>query len=351
MLPHKLPSFNESFASLDSDSNVRTTLFSPTADIVTMGFHGSAGAKGTARDRERTSTPTPMLGVQQPVFQPVTRQSSFSNEGRITPTFDDGAKKVTGREKGAMSYSAEEHVYLLSGMKTITDSFNASESSPEWKSLYKLMVEQYYKTYGYNVRPSSKLQSHFVDMYSAFKNGIRGLSVVVGAPKCPIKFDNDAGEVEDFVNALEAHLTTKKGSPKKWWSTEVIKLLLELHIDYSKDFGIGSQGVAFLEEKKADQKSKYERDQKNREDMLAKKRALEEEERLEAAKNRKIVAEQSIRMADCFEKIANNATTSTDISKVVDEKLEAHQARVVTSVQNMLGNFLNEVKVAICQRD
>jgi hypothetical protein len=65
---------------------------------------------------------------------------------------------------------------------------------------------------------------------------------------------------------------------------------------------------------------------------------LEEEEQLEAAKNRKIVAEQSIRMADCFEKIANNATASTDISKVVDEKLEAHQAQVVTSVQNMLGN-------------
>jgi hypothetical protein len=174
-----------------------------------------------------------------------------------------------------MSYSAEEHVYLFSGMKTITNSFNASESSPEWKSLYKLMVEQYYKIYGYNVRPSSMLQSHFVDMYSAFKNGIRELSVVVSAPKCLIKFDNDASEVEDFVNALDAHLTTKKGSPKKWWSTEVIMLLLELHIDYSKDFGIGSQGVAFLEEKKVDQKSKYERDQKNHEDILAKKRALE----------------------------------------------------------------------------
>ncbi len=60
--------------------------------------------------------------------------------------------------------------------------------------------------------------------------------------------------------------------------------------------------------------------------MLAKKRALEEEERLEAAKNRKIVAELSIWMADCFEKIAKNATASTVISKVMDEKLEAQQA-------------------------
>jgi hypothetical protein len=55
--------------------------------------------------------------------------------------------------------------------------------------------------------------------------------------------------------------------------------------------------------------------------MLAKKRVQEEEERLEAAKNRKIVVEQSIRMADYFEKIANNATASTGMSKLVDEKL------------------------------
>jgi hypothetical protein len=73
-------------------------------------------------------------------------------------------------------------------MKNISNSFNASESFPEWKWLYKLMVEQYYNAYGYNTRPSATLQSHFVDLYGAFKNGIRELSVVVGAPKCPAKY-------------------------------------------------------------------------------------------------------------------------------------------------------------------
>jgi hypothetical protein len=85
--------------------------------------------------------------------------------------------------------------------------------------------------------------------------------------------------------------------------------------------------------------------------MLAKKRAQEEEEWLEAAKNRKIVAEQSIRMADCFERIANNANAPTDMSKLVDEKLEANQAQVISSVQQMLGNFLTEMKEAIRDRD
>jgi hypothetical protein len=162
-----------------------------------------------------------------------------------------------------MSYSAEEHTYLLSGMKIIPNSFNASESLLKWKSLHKLMIEQYYNPYGYNSRPSATLQSHFVDLYSTFKNGIRGLSLVAGATACATKYNDSEIEVEDYVASLESYLTTKKGSPKKWWSTEVIKLLLELHLDYSKDYGIGKQGIGFLDEKKAEQKSKYKRDQKN----------------------------------------------------------------------------------------
>ncbi len=50
----------------------------------------------------------------------------------------------------------------------------------------------------------------------------------------------------------------------------MIKLLLKLHLDYTKDFSVGKQGVAFLDSKKADQKLNYERDQKNCEDILVK---------------------------------------------------------------------------------
>jgi hypothetical protein len=89
-----------------------------------------------------------------------------------------------------MSYSVEEHTYLLSGMNSVTVSFNASESSLELKALYKLMVEQYYNAFGYNCRPLATLQSHFVNLYSAFKNGIRGLLLVTGAPKIPAKYVN-----------------------------------------------------------------------------------------------------------------------------------------------------------------
>jgi hypothetical protein len=50
-------------------------------------------------------------------------------------------------------------------------------------------------------------------------------------------------------------------------------------------------------------------------------------------------------MADCLEKLV--APFSQDIMKVVDEKLQAHQAQVNQSVQQMLGKFLAEIKDAI----
>jgi hypothetical protein len=108
------------------------------------------------------------------------RRTTPSNGGRTTPSIDDGVGKAIktgreGREKGALLYSAAEHLFLLQSIELVKDSFGASESSPEWKEVHKLMVEGYYGKLG-SGRSSVTLQSHFVEFYSAFKNGINGLS-------------------------------------------------------------------------------------------------------------------------------------------------------------------------------
>ncbi len=70
---------------------------------------------------------------------------------------------------------------------------------------------------------------------------------------------------------------------------------------------------------------------------------MEDVEHKQAAKNRKIVAEAMIRMADCFDKISNAA--SQDVSKVVEEKLgqklSEHQRQITDSVQQMGQNRNN----------
>jgi hypothetical protein len=272
-----------------------------------------------------------------------------SNGGRTTPSIDDGVGKAVktgreGHEKGALSYSAAEHLFLLQSIELLKDSFGASKSSPECKEVHKLMVEGYYGKLG-SGRSSVTLQSHFVDFYSAFKNGIRGLSMLVGAPKCPSNVDVDATEFDNYVANLLEFLLSNKKIPKKWWSFEVAKLLLQLHLKSVKEFGSGVQGASFLDNKKNATKSKFEMDQKNRETELARKRALEEEERKEAATNRKEVAQQSKRIADCLERMC--APSTQDVSRAVEERLEAHQAQVSASVQQMLGAFLSEIKDVI----
>ncbi len=70
-------------------------------------------------------------------------------------------------------------------------------------------------------RQSATLQSHFVKLYSAFKNGIRGLLVLVGALKCPNSF-NESVVVENYVLSLNEFLMSNKKLPKKWWSEDVV---------------------------------------------------------------------------------------------------------------------------------
>jgi hypothetical protein len=178
----------------------------------------------------------------------------------------------SGREKGTYAYSAEEHSALLKLLMSEPNSFNSSESSPEWRKVHKDMIGNYYLQLGVFPWASSTLHSHFVEMYSAFKQGVRSLSLVPGAPKCPSSAADEEA-IGFYVQNLFQLLTsdTKKYQPKKWWSVEVMSLLLCLHLSYMKSFGNGDQTLAWLEMEGVEAKGKFETDQKNREAEIARK--------------------------------------------------------------------------------
>jgi hypothetical protein len=133
---------------------------------------------------------------------------SSVSDGRNTPLFDlQGVAKAgktgkDGREKGAVAYCAAEHTDLLTYIAAVPDSFNASESSDEWKMVYKAMVQGYYMNLGLMPCQSTTLQGQFVDLYSGLKQGVRGLSLLAGSPKCPGKYDADDKEVQCYCTLL-----------------------------------------------------------------------------------------------------------------------------------------------------
>lgn len=68
-------------------------------------------------------------------------------------------------------------------------------------------------------------------------------------------------------------------------------------------------------------KSKFEKDQKNREAELALKRKKEEEEQQEAAKNRKMVAESSVMLCSTLGNTLNALVSGRSNDAQIDEKL------------------------------
>ncbi len=94
-------------------------------------------------------------------------------------------------------------------------------------------------------------------------------------------------------------------------------------------------------------RGEFDTDQKNRENELARKRAVEEEEHLKAAKNWKMVAESSIKLVVCMERMASSSDTNIDeklgqmkedIMQKMDEKLDSKFDSFFANMQRMMEN-------------
>jgi len=261
---------------------------------------------------------------------------------------DDIASRKGGRASGSTAYGTTEHVALLSVISELPDSFNASESSPQWEAVFKAMVEQFYLNK--SVRSSSALHGHFVDMYSAFKQAIRQLSLSPNNKKAPTVYVHGDPEVEEYLDELDNLLQsgTKKFFSKKWWSREVVVMFFPLHLAYSAEFGSGKQSASWLSEKSSEHKSKFKTDQKNRLDELARKRKLEEEEQLGAAKNRKQVAEASTQLVLAFQQFSTPPAANVDnIAVAVEGKMAAMKENIMAEIGAKMEENNREVKDAL----
>jgi hypothetical protein len=162
------------------------------------------------------------------------------------------------------------------------------------------------------------------------------------SPKCPDEVKDDDDSVDGYVVAsLELLLSdSKKFHPWKWWNLSVVRMLLASHLNHLKAFGNSKQDASWLEKQKIKAKSKFELDQKNREDKIARKRAVEEHERMEAAKNRKVVAEASDRLVSCFEAVAKKESGADmkDEIKNIKDHMQQMDDRFGT-LDNKLGSL------------
>jgi len=114
------------------------TLFSPKPNDPHSGRSTPSSVGGVSSGRASTLTVDSSGAISfdtqfNSTICPIPMQGPFAILDPDTLT----SKKPSGREKGAATYSSVEHVALLSIMSQVPDSFNCSESSPQWEEVYK----------------------------------------------------------------------------------------------------------------------------------------------------------------------------------------------------------------------
>jgi hypothetical protein len=281
-------------------------------------------------------------GPPNTTIRPIPRQGSFA-------VFDPDAlssKKPSGRERGAATYSSLEHVVLLSIMSQVPDLFNCSESSPQWEKVYKRMIAEFYQAAA--PRLSSALHGHFVDLYGSFKLGMRNLSQVDTKLKCPVEYKVEDEACMEYMEELNNLLSSdsKKYNSKKWWSRGVVELLLEMHLEQTFEFGAWKQTAGWLSEKVTMHKTKFEMDQKNRLDDLAKKRKAEEEERRDSARFHQTVSAASEQLVEAFKSFTTppaQAQAET-VGAMVEQKMGTMKKQIMDEIGAKVEESNKEVK-------
>ncbi len=103
-------------------------------------------------------------------------------------------------------------------------------------------------------------------------------------------------------------------------------------------------------------RTKFERDQKNRELEIKMKRQREEEEQEEAAKNRKVVAESTIKLTDTLAAFVSNhgsgsasiddklTTFKNDLFQQLDAREQAAEARIASKLDEKFGDLVRMLR-------
>jgi hypothetical protein len=148
--------------------------------------------------------------------------------------------------------------------------------------------------------------------------------------------------VEELNNQLS--FDSKKYNSKKWWRRGVVELLLEMHLEQTFEFGAGKQTAGWLSEKATMHKTKFETDQKNRLDDLAKKRKAEEEECRDAVRFRQTVSAASKQLVEAFKSFTTPPAQAETVGAMVEQKMTTMKKQIMDEIGAKVEESNEEVK-------
>jgi hypothetical protein len=116
------------------------------------------------------------------------------------------------------------------------------------------------------------------------------------------------------------------------------------HLAYTSEFSGGPQTAGWLSDTATAHKTKFETEQKNQLDELVKKRKAEEEKQIDAAKNRKAVAEASAQLVQAFQKFSTPPAQPEKVGAIVEQKLATMKTEIMQEIGVKMEESSKEVK-------
>jgi DUF917 family protein len=110
------------------------------------------------------------------------------------------------------------------------------------------------------------------------------------------------------------------------------------------EFGTGQQTAGWLSDKATAHKTKFETDQRNQLVELTKKRKAEEEEHLDAAKNRRAVAKASAQLVAAFQQFSTPPAQVENVGQMLEQKISTMKTKIMQEIGAKMEENSKEVK-------
>lgn len=257
--------------------------------------------------------------------------NNLGNDMNNIPENDSNKK---GRVSGAGAYTKEENLSLLKAMQDHCQAYDAGESTHEFKSYFSKIIE---KDHSYS-RSRDAVHSHHTELKSTLKKAIKDLSPTgIKLPTLDLYLAEKNSNAVDkssttYIEALLGLILTdpKKYNSNKWWSFDVIDLLLEMHLKSQNSHiggGSGVQNITTMNQMSKNEQGKFAQEEAARQAMMKQRKEEEAKEKEDLTNDRKRMCASSERMADTMEKLITSDKDFNDLKSKV-ENISDGQAEI-----------------------
>ena len=247
--------------------------------------------------------------------------------------------KIKGRISQTKNYTSANNLQMLNTARH-AGAYISSVGGPKWQQFW----QEFSETPEGRGRTKESLHTHVTEMKKSVMSAISNLSEGSDKQKSPDDLENTE-ENSAYFEKLYQNMLGSGGSPKSWWSQEVVTLLALTQLRFQQTSGLNKpQTLTAIEQSKQASIKKFAQDTANKEDLVKKRKEEFEEEKRDAKKYKDASIQQGIDSLLVLNKLADAAVQMmSPVTPSPNAEPPSRLTEDVTLVRNEVGGLSSKV--------